>query len=163
MNKRFLTTICICIFILLIGFSLYMRCSKSEIPYEFPKIKITYNNENVPSSKGQYNWIYGVGGSSNITGPSYEVGKQSEIIKCTPNSYINVFFKTRPIKALPKRITVLLWKDTNSEPIIYKEDEEKDSISVLLPDQEGEYIFEIQGYWDDKRNTSSIINVSVER
>lgn len=163
MNKRFLITISICICTLLIGFSLYKRYSKSEIPYEFPKIKITYNNENVTSSNGSFNWIYGIGGSSNITGHSYEVGKQSEVIKCTPNSYINISFKTLPINALPKKITVLLWKGTNSEPIIYKENQGEDSISVLLPNQEGEYIFEIQGYWDDRRNTSNIINVLINK
>lgn len=77
--------------------------------------------------------------------------------------FLNISFKTLPINALPKKITVLLWKGTNSEPIIYKENQGVDSISVLLPNQEGEYIFEIQGYWDDRRNTSNIINVLINK
>lgn len=161
--KRFIACMFTIGLIFIIGFNLYKLYSKSDVPYEIPKVHFKYKNKTVKSVQGDSTWIYGIGGSSNTTGYSYEIGKKLEAIKCTASSYMDIAFKTKPINCPPQKLIVSVWKDRDNREI-YQEirGDISNSVTILLPEKEGEYIFEINAYWDDKHNTSNILKILIE-
>lgn len=161
--RKFIWMISSIFIILIIIFSIYKSYSISDIPYNSPKVKISYDNKKITSSQGEHNWINGEGGNSYLAGSSYEIGKKLEAIKCTASGYMDITFKTKPINCPPQKLIVSIWKDKDNREV-YQEirGDISNSVTILLPEKEGEYIFEINAYWDDKHNTSNILKILIE-
>lgn len=161
--KRFIACMFTIGLIFIIGFNLYKLYSKSDVPYEIPKVHFKYNNKKITSSQGEHNWINGEGGNSYLAGSSYEIGEKLEAIKCTASSYMDIAFKTKPINCPPQKLIVSIWKDKDNREV-YQEirGDISNLVTILLSEKEGEYIFEINAYWDDKHNTSNILKILIE-
>ncbi|WP_286905374.1 hypothetical protein [Clostridium sp. UBA1652] len=77
---------------------------------------------------------------------------------------MDIDFKTKPINCPPQKLIVSIWKDKDNREV-YQEirGDISNSVTILLPEKEGEYIFEINAYWDDKHNTSNILNILINK
>lgn len=163
-NNKLLIKIFGLIFIIFIIFSYAYEKLTSDVPINIPDVTIRYNGEDIPTSLGEYAWLKSFSkdqpktGNSYLAGPSYDVGMKVSQTSVKQNSEIEVIFNTEPPEIVLREWLV-------GEPIneIRKEIKSSKKVNIIkLPQEKGEYIYEIQGYWSNTNFTSTIFRVLVE-
>lgn len=163
-SKNSLVKIFILIFVIVIVFSYAYEKITSDVPTNLPDVNIKYNGKDIPTSYGEYAWLGNFSkeqpktGNSYLVGPSYDVGLEASRFSAKPNSEIEVIFNSAPPK-----IILRTWVVDNPENEIIKEvDSSKKINTITLPDEKGEYIYEVKGYWSSTNFTLTIFRVIVE-
>lgn len=156
--KKYITKITIILtFLFLLG-SYCMYLVSSEVPIQRPYVSIKYKNKAIPSKIGEHNWFRSeTGGNSFIVGSSYKVGKETSIFTAKSGDALTISFSAKP-----KEMKVILYSNKNTTAKVYKTFGSEKNYELMLPKEQGEYIFEVSGHWDDTHNTSDIFRVKIE-
>lgn len=142
--------------IFLIGsFTILIMIPKDNFPVNKPKLKITYDNKEVYNINGEFNWFSKeIGGNSNLAEPLENI---SEPLYAKRGEEINIKFSKAPNSVSIIDISKSPYQDHN---LLEKND--KKEYYFLLPDESGEYIFEVNGIWDSTHNLAKIFKVYIE-
>ncbi|MDP4147266.1 MAG: hypothetical protein Q8936_22795 [Bacillota bacterium] len=151
--KRLIPYILI-IVLLLSSYFVYKITTKEQPPSSVPIVEIKLKGKNIPTNLGEFNW--GGPDGTRDAGSPYDVGNRTQIIMANPGETIDI-----NIDSIPKEIQIFKWtgyaQSCNYEKFINTK-----SCKVTLPKQSGEYIFEVEGYWDKDNWTSNIFHVQIK-
>ncbi|HAT4243983.1 glutaminase [Clostridium perfringens] len=144
----FLTFIIVTITIIAIIF-------KGDVPINKPSIKITYNNEKVSTINGEFNWFNKeTGGNSTFAEP---IENLKEPLYAKGGEKIEIRFSKGPNSVVIQDISISPYKDYK----LLKEESNKE-FSFMLPEEKGEYVFQVDGIWDSTHNVSKIFKVYID-
>lgn len=163
-NNKVLRKLIILIFVIFIISSYAYERITIDVPINLPKVTIKYSGKEILTSPGEYAWLKSFSkgqpktGNSYLAGPSYDVGVMVESFSAKSNSDIKVIFKSAPPEIILRRWTV---GDSVNE-VTKKFDSLKKINNITLPEEKGEYIYEVQGYWSNTNFTSTVFRVLIE-
>lgn len=129
-----------------------------------PNINITYNQQNIETVEGLCNWFdKAAGGNSRFPGESdpEKLVRNLNNISVKKGEVVNFVFKTS--NKQPIRTTVYMIVPNKESPTNFKmikQSSHNDYFNV--PEEKGEYIFFIDGYWDDTHNVEYCFRINVE-
>lgn len=103
-----------------------------------PILKVTFNAENISVEKGSYSWD--IGGESvavDAASPD-QIADKMNGNKIRPKSELALNFSEKPDK-----INVIDWSELKNNSFIFDKDK------IIVPKEEGTYIYEIVGEWKE--------------
>lgn len=128
---------------------------KGDVPINKPSIKITYNNEKVSTINGEFNWFNKeTGGNSTFAEP---IENLKEPLYAKGGEKIEIRFSKEPNSVVIQDISISPYKDYK----LLKEESNKE-FSFMLPEEKGEYNFQVDGIWDSTHNVSKIFKVYID-
>jgi len=162
LKKIFSVTIVIAVIVICI-FYLFNYINKTRYP-SMPNIEVTYNQQNIETVSGLCNWFdKDTGGNSwfpKESNPEKLVGNLNSISVKKEDS-VNFEFKTSYKQ--PRRTTVYLIVPNKENPYNFSMIKQSSSDNYFnVPKEKGEYIFFIDGYWDDTHNVEYCFRINVE-
>jgi len=151
------------IVLLIVGSYIHAEIT-SDIPNDLPEVTIKYQGEKVSSTHGEYAWLINFSkdqprtGNSYLVGPSYYIGKNLSSFEAKANDEINIIFEKAPPEIILTRWNVGDSENETSEKI----EAYKKMNTIKLPDQKGEYIYEVRGKWSDTNFTVTVFRTIVK-
>lgn len=112
---------------------------------DIPTLGVTLNNENITVEKGCYSWSEG--GESVTTDASSpdQIADKMEGNKIKPNSELALNFSK-----IPSIVRVVDWSESKNNSFAFDNDK------ILVPNDNGIYIYEIIGEWEDGQGSFTI-------
>ncbi len=125
----------------LTGCGYIMKGSPGEI--EVPSLKVVHDNESISVEKGGYQWTKNLGlfQKQSVIADSASPDQISETMEgdeVPPQSELKLNFSEKPNK-----VTVADWSISKDSAHTFKDN------TLILPKENGTYIYEIIGYWDE--------------
>ncbi len=117
-----------------IGFLAFVILSTPDKP---PMPKVTYRNEPVKVLQGSYGWETFTKSVQADSPVPPELVENTTPTTVAPQSNLKVTFNYKP-----NNVDVMLWTEAGS--LKYNIDHN----TVIMPEEEGIYVFEIRGEWD---------------
>ena len=128
---------------------------KDDVPINKRSLKITYNNEKVSTINGEFNWFNKeTGGNSTFAEP---IENLKEPLYAKGGEKIKIRFSKEPNSVVIQDISISPYKDYK----LVKEESNKE-FSFMLPEEKGEYYFQVDGIWDSTHNVSKIFKVYID-
>lgn len=144
-------------------FYLFNYTKKTRYP-SIPNIYVTYNQQNIETVSGLCNWFdKGTGGNSCFPKENdpEKLVKNLTSISVKKEDSINFVFKTSYKQ--PTKTTVYLIVPKKENPYNFSMVKQSSNDNYFnVPKEEGEYIFFIDGYWDDTHNVEYCFRVNVK-
>lgn len=118
----------------------FVGCSNGEnktIEPNTPNLTISYDNKNIPVKKGGYEWTIANKSIIADTSSPQEIGESMKGHHVLPEATLNLEFIEKPNK-----VSVIYWGESKNRPYTSIEN------TITVPKEEGTYIFEIIGEWE---------------
>jgi hypothetical protein len=161
--KKIFSVIIAIIIIVISIFYLFNHMKKSRYP-SMPDIEVTYNQQNIETVSGLCNWF------DKDTGGNSWFPKESDPEKLVENlnsisvkkeDSVNFVFQTSYKQ--PTKTTVYLIVPNKENPYNFSMINQPSNDNYFnVPKEKGEYIFFIDGYWDDTHNVEYCFRINVE-
>lgn len=137
--------------------SLILSFSNNHLPKKVTIPSITYNDLEIQTAPGLYNWFdKDLGGNSNIGLAPEEGVNDIQPVIIEPNGKI---FFSFDISIKPKDISLNLWR--NEEIVSKKIFEETREGFFNVPSESGIYVYEIYAEWDETHTSAFSFKVEV--
>ena len=121
---------------------IFTACNSEVSEDNIPSLKVTFENEDILVEKGGYKWTKRIGLVTNQSviadaASPKEIADNMEGNEVTPKSELILDFSEKP-----NDVTIVEWENSNNSS--YKLGDNK----IIVPDEEGVYIYEIIGEWN---------------
>lgn len=102
-----------------------------------PKLKVTFDTENISVEKGGYNWDTEKESITADAASPEEIADKMEGNKVKPESELMLDFSEKPNK-----VNIVDWSELKNNSYTFNNDK------IIVPKKEGIYIYEIIGVWE---------------
>ncbi|ENK1243840.1 hypothetical protein AB2063_001999 [Clostridium botulinum] len=155
MKKYFSITI---IALLVLGL-LWIKPMKKLIPLSPPNINITYNQNKIETSKGDYTWNDNLR-SSYLANSPINLAKNLKASSVEKGGQIKFAFNTLLRQPSKTSVNLIIYNKDNPSDIKLKE-QVINVDSFNAPKRRGEYIFLISSLWDEGHSIDYVFKINV--
>lgn len=161
-NKKRVKIIIYVIIIMIVEW-LFLKNYYTGNPSSPPTMNIYYKENKIKLEHGDFNWFdKSEGGNSHLYGDPIKILEDYSPVEVS----IGDFF-TYTYSSIPRSVSVGIFKldghkwIKSEEYTLYYYDKKYDR-TIRVPQEKGEYIFDISGNWDETHNTCHIFKIKVK-